>query len=173
MYPNATHNRFQHSLGVGHLGRVLCNTLRDKQPNLGITDVDVNCVMIAGLCHDLGHGPYSHLWEGFIKEARDRRDIKEEYHHEDMSVKMFDRMLEENAGLKETLKEEGGIEDRDLLFIKELIVGPLDEDGMPDRSKEALDSTRADSAVWPYRGRSEDKSFLYEIIANKITGKLS
>ena len=27
-----------------------------------------------------------------------------------------------------------------------------------------------DTAVWPYKGRGEDKSFLYEIVANKVSG---
>ena len=31
---------------------------------------DELCVMLAGLCHDLGHGPFSHLWEAFVREAR-------------------------------------------------------------------------------------------------------
>ena len=46
-------------------------TLRIKQPELGITDDDVLCVKIAGLCNNLGCGPFSHMFETtFIPKAR-------------------------------------------------------------------------------------------------------
>lgn len=53
-----------------------------------------------------------------------------------------------------------------ILSSQELIVGPLNpKTGLPDYSVDV------NSATWPYTGRKEAKSFLYEIIANKQTGK--
>ena len=56
---------------VCYLAGELVQTLRIKQPELGITDDDVLCVKIAGLCNNLGCGPFSHMFETtFIPKAR-------------------------------------------------------------------------------------------------------
>ena len=66
LYPGATHTRFEHSIGVAHLARVWLEQLAARQPELGVTQRDIELVMLAGLCHDLGHGPLSHLFEDAI-----------------------------------------------------------------------------------------------------------
>ncbi|XP_073325862.1 deoxynucleoside triphosphate triphosphohydrolase SAMHD1-like [Pagrus major] len=156
VYPGASHNRFEHSIGVAHLAGELVRALRTRQPELGITDEDILCVQIAGLCHDLGHGPFSHLYEKFIEKRRPELKWK----HEKASIEMFDYLVKDNDLEKEMKKwklnptKDDHLEPTtDLVFIKEMIGGPLDT-----------------TAAWPYKGRSEDKSFLYEIVSNKRNG---
>lgn len=42
--------------------------LQQNQPELDIDEKDILCLYVAGLCHDLGHGPFSHTWEKFMHE---------------------------------------------------------------------------------------------------------
>ncbi|KAF8436802.1 hypothetical protein L210DRAFT_979380 [Boletus edulis BED1] len=92
VFPGASHNRFEHCLGVGYLARLMATHLRDMDDSLGITDQHIECVELAGLCHDLGHGPWSHVWDGiFIPTALPG---KKKWKHEHASEMMFDDMVQ-------------------------------------------------------------------------------
>ncbi|XP_038579148.1 deoxynucleoside triphosphate triphosphohydrolase SAMHD1-like [Micropterus salmoides] len=146
VYPGASHNRFEHSIGVGYLAGQLVEALQTRQPELNIDERDILCVKIAGLCHDLGHGPFSHLFDqAFIPKARPGVEWK----HEMASLDMFDHLLEQNSLV---------LPPEDVRFIKEMIV-PQDTEDSEGRN-----------LPWRYEGRTEDKSFLYEIVANKRNG---
>ncbi|KAM9095271.1 deoxynucleoside triphosphate triphosphohydrolase SAMHD1-like [Sarcophilus harrisii] len=152
VFPGGSHNRFEHCLGVGYLAGCLVRALREKQPELQITERDMLCVQIAGLCHDLGHGPFSHLFDRrFIPRARPGYDWK----HEMGSVKMFEYLVNAN-GIENVMKKYGLVPEEDICFIKEQIAGPL--------------VSTEESSSWPYKGRPEEKNFLYEIVANKRNG---
>ncbi|XP_078092980.1 deoxynucleoside triphosphate triphosphohydrolase SAMHD1-like [Mustelus asterias] len=160
VYPGASHNRFEHSIGVGYLAGQLVKALAERQPELRINHRDILCVQIAGLCHDLGHGPFSHLFDGkFIPLTRKDSTWK----HEDASLSMFEHLIRFN-GLDGVLTNHGLELPDDLVFIKEQIRGPI-----PDvRSNGEGCSTNC--SVWPYKGRPREKGFLYEIVANKRNG---
>nr|XP_020515366.1 deoxynucleoside triphosphate triphosphohydrolase SAMHD1-like [Labrus bergylta] len=155
VYPGASHNRFEHSIGVGYLAGKLAEALRSRQPELNITDRDVLCVQIAGLCHDLGHGPFSHLYDGlFLPKALEKKRKLKKWKHENGSCDMLDHLLKEN-NLKPVMEKYGLKPEDNITFIKEMIAGPLQE------SKERRQWTSK---------RPEEKSFLYEIVSNKRNG---
>ena len=83
VFPSATHTRFAHSLAVAHLARKMIESIKKNQPYLNITERDIELVEIGGLIHDLGHGPYSHLWDNYVITHDDDE-------HEERSCKIFD-----------------------------------------------------------------------------------
>ena len=66
VFPSASGNRFEHSLGVGHLARLFALHLQKNDDS--ITDRFVDLIQIAGLTHDLGHGPFSHIFDNFTMD---------------------------------------------------------------------------------------------------------
>ncbi|AUB32152.1 HD domain-containing protein [Spiroplasma floricola] len=60
VFPSANHTRFSHCIGVYH---VICKFLENEKINKHILDKDKRVLKIAGLLHDIGHGPFSHTFE--------------------------------------------------------------------------------------------------------------
>lgn len=92
LYPTANHTRFEHSLGVAWNCRRIMLSLKSRQPELGIESRHVDIMTLAGLVHDLGHGPLSHLYENEIAKP-DRSGRR--FNHEEMSVELFEEMYPE------------------------------------------------------------------------------
>ncbi|XP_056004548.1 deoxynucleoside triphosphate triphosphohydrolase SAMHD1-like isoform X2 [Ostrea edulis] len=140
VYPGACHNRFEHSIGTSYLAGKLGSELRENQPDLGIDNKDILCLEVAGLCHDLGHGAFSHLFDlKFIRKARPTV----QWEHEDASLDMVERIFRKiNLSL---VPEDERLGPKDVRFIKDLIKRP--KDGYTERL---------------------DKRFLYEIVSNDV-----
>ncbi|MDH5753836.1 MAG: HD domain-containing protein [Candidatus Bathyarchaeota archaeon] len=76
VYPGANHTRFEHSVGVMYLaGRVMEN------PNISqrISEDEAEMIRIAALLHDVGHGPFSHVFEHLLDKEFNKT-------HEDMTL---------------------------------------------------------------------------------------
>ncbi|MCX7981348.1 MAG: HD domain-containing protein [Syntrophales bacterium] len=67
VYPSAEHTRFQHSLGTMHLAgefaRSLWRSLKEVYPDTPSLPFVEELLRLAGLLHDVGHGPYGHFFD--------------------------------------------------------------------------------------------------------------
>ena len=122
-YPAAQHTRFEHSLGVMHIASQAGEALREK----GILKKDdIEQLRLAGLLHDIGHGPFSHLFEEIIQ--------KKKISHED-----FGKNLILKSVIGDTLSQNGFDEktitkiafgDSKLQYLNEIVSGALSADMM-------------------------------------------
>lgn len=72
-FHGAEHSRFNHSLGVYEIVRRITNKLVDEEA----WDKEERIVALcAALLHDLGHGPFSHLFENVFKTDHEAFTIK-------------------------------------------------------------------------------------------------
>ena len=123
-YPGAQHTRFEHSLGVMHIAAQAGQTLQEK----GILKSDdIENLRLGALLHDVGHGPFSHLFDEVLQQ-------KKKISHESIGRKII---LQTSIG--DTLSK-GGFDkkfitklafgDSKLQFMNEIISGVLSADIM-------------------------------------------
>ena len=122
-YPAAQHTRFEHSLGVMHIASQAGEALREK----GILKQDdIEKLRLAGLLHDIGHGPFSHLFEEIIQ--------KKKISHED-----FGKNIILKSAIGDTLSQNGydkktitkiAFGDSKFQYLNEIVSGALSADMM-------------------------------------------
>lgn len=110
IFPSATHTRFSHSLGVYSVARRMLSIVEPDSGPDQWSEKGKAC-LAAALLHDVGHGMFSHAFEGamknFLKEARlsEEKDaaLRAAVSHE----KISERIIKESS-VTETLKQIGG-----------------------------------------------------------------
>ena len=128
VYPGALHTRFDHTLGVTHVARLMANKLR-------VEGEELRLVTLTGLLHDTGHGPFSHVSETSLDWFGDRTvlqgDQKQHKIHEAVTAEIIRTDPELNRLIT-------GVE-RDAVIVlltkghgrpvlRQIISGPLDAD---------------------------------------------
>jgi hypothetical protein len=108
VFPTAEHSRFTHGLGVMHeaglWARSLYPSLRttllagDAGADVPSEGLVVETLRVAGLLHDVGHGPFAHFFDDHVLRRFDapadaRRGESKPLSHEDLSQVIIEREL--------------------------------------------------------------------------------
>lgn len=123
VYHGAEHSRFSHSVGVLHIARRMCETLK-------LEDDERLEVLLAAALHDIGHGPFSHAIERVTGVD-----------HETYSK----RMVLEHAPIRKILeKVDANLPDRIAKYFGPLSEFPADKLVLRDIVSSQLDADRLD-----------------------------
>jgi uncharacterized protein len=132
VFPTAEHSRFTHGLGVMHeaglwarslypsLRNALVATGEQAIPSEGLV---TETMRMAGLLHDVGHGPFAHFFDDHVLAAFDapadpRRPGAKRLTHEDLSGAIIGELGSLLRGLR---RAPGAVADRDALRDDESI----------------------------------------------------
>jgi len=133
VYPSAQHSRFEHSLGTMHVAGYAGETLLAK--GYLSNEESIQELRLAALLHDIGHGPFSHLFEEIL-------GAKYEQSHEDFGKKIIF-----NTEISDILKRHGynsksvcklSFGESKIKFFNEIIAGALSADIMDYLPRDGL-----------------------------------
>jgi uncharacterized protein len=126
VYPGATHTRFEHVVGAMHVAGQITESLASA------SEMDKEAVQetrIAALLHDVGHGPFSHMYEEVLSGSG-------EVSHEDISKRVILEtsirdILEKNGFSSKKMSDFAvGRQKSKPPFMNEIIAGSLSADMM-------------------------------------------
>lgn len=102
VFPGAEHTRFAHCIGTFHVMRMIIEHFEPlfQKCGLEITEQEKDAALVAALLHDIGHGPYSHAFEGVL-QSLGHKDIN----HEQLGVMII---RSEHTEIHEVLTREFG-----------------------------------------------------------------
>jgi len=127
VFPNAVHTRFEHSIGTYQICKKMLYNLKKNSSKEEINligniielkdyfsktlhenlldDYIIELVSIGALCHDLGHGPFSHLFDDYF--LKDKINLTETNKtHENRSCVLLENIIEKNHILKTIIPKE-------------------------------------------------------------------
>jgi len=133
VYPSAQHSRFEHSLGAMHVAGLAAESLLLK----GYIDNPevVQDLRLAALLHDIGHGPFSHLFEEVL-------EYRLKTSHEDIG-----KMIIAKSEIADVLRRHGcsveltcklSFAPAKVTFLNEIISGALSADIMDYLPRDGL-----------------------------------
>ncbi len=120
-YHGAEHSRFGHCMGTMWIMRNLLSRFREDGVEIS-AEVERDAI-VAALLHDVGHGPFSHVFEQITSGK---------FNHEAMSKRLIleSPLRDRIPNPTEVSRLLEGLASKDYRWVSELLSGPLDSDKM-------------------------------------------
>ena len=163
VYPGAVHTRFEHSLGTLELAYRMAQMIESLRDNWEKARI----IRYAALLHDVGHGPFSHVFEDIVSRITKKSSFK----HESVTLDILqnDEKIAKILGeYKDSVIDLLGSKKR---FVEHCIIdGPLDADKLDYLQRDSyhagvaygvFDSTRVLHTLKEIRGRFLDTEESY------------
>ncbi len=139
VFPGAEHSRFTHSLGTYCIAKRILEALESRTANSATARTLYNRelgrikkeILVAALLHDVGHGPFSHLFETALRGTTAKGNPRD---HEEWSQKIikerFTGVLKANKVKSDVVIALLDKKQRTHLLAKDIISSQLDADRM-------------------------------------------
>lgn len=134
VFPGSEHTRFIHSLGVMHIA--------DKMAiSLGLTNAERRILRLAGLLHDIGHYPLSHVCEAPYWKPMTLEELPDNEFCKNINLKMRDKIDSFFISAKTTLMSKrdgrhheaiGALIVRNNQELQKIIVDECGDENAPD-----------------------------------------
>lgn len=123
-YPGAEHSRFAHSIGTTHIVRRIMEHLRDTGAiSHREYKEEIEPVSIAALIHDIGHGPFSHLFEEYTSYSHEQVTLQLLREHDELLDRLTTHHIDYPVRVASIISRQ-----YDRAYIKTLISSQIDAD---------------------------------------------
>jgi HD superfamily phosphohydrolase len=168
--PGAVHTRFEHSVGVCYIAGEFIRKLLHDDVNKEIIEIlkehELN-VKIAALCHDLGYGPFSHVYDSFLEEnvqhAPEEKTVHHDYRSGEIVDKVIGRLNKEDSNINSDMIKQ-------LIVFSEVGKEVMKECGAEDKEIESKILKKMKEKFLSKCKMTEKNMFLFEIVANGFSG---
>ncbi len=104
VFPGAEHTRYMHSLGVMHIADLMAMNLKDLNSKLKYNNGERQLIRLAGLLHDIGHYPLSHVTEYVYNDNLFNQNGSLLEHNKNIKT-TIDKLSEDDEGTSDYMKD--------------------------------------------------------------------
>ncbi|MEW5995487.1 MAG: HD domain-containing protein, partial [Candidatus Zixiibacteriota bacterium] len=124
VYPGGDHTRFSHAIGAMHVSGQIADSLKQS---IEISNDEWQLLRLAGLLHDIGHGPFSHSFEEVLVK---HKGLNHEQMGKDVVKKseLADALNEVGFSPDELIELTFGKESKEKRYLHQVTASQVDAD---------------------------------------------